>query len=192
MLISNSRSLRSDMSRINNEGIIELIKARQSCRSYSAKKVELDKLELILEAGRLSPSARNSQPWTLTLAFSDIAAAEVGQCTRANGKNAFTEKCSAFVIITEEANETAFGGIPHRYFAEMDIGMCVMNMCLAAESIGVASCILGSFDEDAVKRAAGISEEKSVKLIIALGYAEEGYEIREKNRRAFDDCIKII
>lgn len=176
----------------NNIGILDLVKSRQSCRAYSGIRVELDKLRLILEAGRLSPSARNSQPWSLTLAYSDSAVCQVGECTRANGKNTFTEKCSAFIIVTEEENEAAFGGVPHRYFAEMDIGMCVMNMCLEAESLGVASCILGAFDEDAVKRAASISEDKSVKLIIALGYPEEGYEIREKKRKSPEDCAKII
>ena len=181
-----------NMTAMKDKGIIELIKARQSCRSYSGEKVELEKLELILEAGRLSPSARNSQPWSLTLACSDEAVSMVGECTRVNGKNAFTEKCSAFIIVTEEENEAAFGGVPHRYFAEMDIGMCVMNMCLEAESLGVASCILGAFDEQKVKCSANIAENKNVKLIIALGYAEDGYEIREKKRKSFEDCIKII
>ncbi len=179
--------------KMNNEnGIIDLIKARQSCRAYNGEKVELAKLELILEAGRLSPSARNSQPWAFTLAYSENAVSCVGECTRANGRNSFTDKCSAFIIITEEENEAAFGGNPHRYFAEMDIGMCVMNICLEAESLGVSSCILGSFDENAVKCAADIPENKCVKLIIALGYSEDGYEVREKKRKSNDECIKII
>ena len=177
---------------INERGIIDLIRARQSCRAYSGAKIELDKLELILEAGRLSPSARNSQPWSLTLAYSDKAVAQIGECTRANGKNTFTEKCAAFIIVTEEENEAAFGGDPHRYFAEMDIGMCVMNICLEAESLGVASCILGAFDEKSVKAAASISDDKCVKLIIALGYAEDGYAVREKRRKSYNDCVKII
>ena len=177
---------------INDRGILDLITTRQSCRAYSGEKVALDKLEFILEAGRLSPSARNSQPWSLTLAYSDEAVMRVGGCTRANGKNAFTEKCSAFIIVTEEENEAAFGGNPHRYFAEMDIGMCVMNICLEAESLGVATCILGAFDEAGVKNVADIPENKNVKLIIALGYAEDGYEIRKKARKSYDDCVRII
>ncbi len=184
--------LRSDLMETNTKGIIDLIRARQSTRAFSTKKVELEKLKLILEAGRLSPSARNSQPWSLTLAYSERAVAEVGDCTRANGKNSFTENCTAFIIVTEETNEEAFGGAPHRYFAEMDIGMCVMNICLEAESLGVGSCILGAFDEERVKHFAGISSEKNVKLIIALGYAEDGYKIREKNRKPFEEFIKIV
>ena len=177
---------------MNEIGIIDLIRSRQSCRSYSGEKVSLENLRIILEAGRLSPSARNSQPWSLVLAYSDEAVTNVGEATRAFGKNTFTEKCSAFIVVVEEENEAAFGGNPHRYFSEMDIGMCVMNICLEAESLGVSSCILGAFDESAVKLAAKIPENKNVKLIIALGYPENGYEIRDKKRKSFDECIKII
>ena len=74
-------------------GILDLIKTRQSCRSYSGRDVEREKLQKILEAGRLSPSARNSQPWYLTLAVSAEKVAAVGECTRAGGKNAFTDIC---------------------------------------------------------------------------------------------------
>ena len=173
-------------------GMINLIKSRQSCRSYSGKKVEDEKLRLILEAGRLSPSARNSQPWTLVLASSDAARQRVGECTRAGGKNKFTENCSAFIVIVEEENEAAFGGNPHRYFAEMDIGMCVMNMCLEAESLGVASCILGAFDEEATKAVCKVDKSKNIKLIIALGYAEDGYPVREKTRKSYEQTVKVI
>lgn len=172
--------------------IIDIITSRQSCRSFSGKRVETEKLELIVKAGRLSPSARNSQPWTLILATSEQSVKAVGECTRANGKNKFTEKCTAFIVVVEEENEAAFGGNPHRYFAEMDIGMCVMNMCLEAESLGVASCILGAFDVDGIRRIASIPDNKDIKLVIALGYSEEGYNVREKTRKAFDDCVKII
>ena len=174
------------------DGILGLIEKRQSCRSYSTLKVEHDKLISILEAGRLSPSARNSQPWHLTLAESEHAVSSVGECTRANGKNGFTVNCSSFIIVSEEECEAAFGGVAHRYFAEMDIGMCVMNICLQAEALGVASCIIGGFDEEKLKCAAGIDKTKNIKLVIALGYAEDGYEVREKNRRTFEQTITII
>ena len=172
--------------------MLELIKKRQSCRAYKKAPIEKEKLFSILEAGRLSPSARNSQPWSLTLVMSDDAVYSVGECTRANGKNAFTVDCSAYIIITEEECEAAFGGMSHRYFAEMDIGMCVMNMCLEAESLGIGSCIIGSFDMDKIKEVAFISKDKTVKLVIALGYAIDGYEVRPKKRKSFDEVVSII
>lgn len=175
-----------------NRDILDIITSRQSCRAYSGKHIEAEKLERIVEAGRLSPSARNSQPWTLYLATSEQSVNAVGECTRVNGRNKFTENCGAFIIVVEDENEAAFGSSPHRYFAEMDIGMCVMNMCLEAESIGVASCILGAFDAEGIKRVANIDEDRDIKLVVALGYAEEGYAVREKTRKSSDDCVKII
>jgi len=171
---------------------LDLVKTRQACRSYSGEIVEREKLLRIAEAGRLSPSARNSQPWTLVLAQSHEAVEAVGKCTRANGKNAFTENCGAFICIVEEKNDEAFGGPDHKYYAEMDIGMCVMNMCLMAQSLGVSSCILGAFDEDSLKSIIGTDPDKSIKLVIALGYSSEGYPTREKTRKSFDDAVRII
>lgn len=176
----------------NMNGIIDLIKTRQSCRSFSGERVPKEKLSSILEAAILSPSARNSQPWDLTLAASDDAVLSVGECTRAGGKNKFTEKCSAFIVITERDCEDAFGGAKHRYFAEMDIGMCVMNMCLQAEALGVASCILGAFDSEKLRSVVNAPDNCEIKLVIALGYAEDGYPVREKTRRSFDSVVKII
>lgn len=172
--------------------ILDLIKKRQSCRSYSGASIEESKLLEILEAGRLSPSARNSQPWTLVLASSEQAVKAVGECTRANGKNMFTEQCGAFICVLEEKNDEAFGGPDHKYFAELDIGMCVMNMCLAAHSLGVSSCILGAFDEVALKKVTCTDSSKNIKLVVALGYATDGYPIRDKSRKSFEEATKII
>ena len=173
-------------------GIIDLISKRQSCRAYSGENIDEAKLRSILLAGVLSPSARNSQPWNLTLAVSPDAVMRVGECARAGGKNLFTEKCAAFIVVSERDCEEAFGGVSHRYFAEMDIGMCVMNMCLQAEALGVSSCILGAFDSQKLKGAIGIEEDSEIKLIVALGYAEDGYPVREKVRRSFDSVVKIM
>ncbi len=172
--------------------MLELIKARQSCRSYSGAEVECEKLLQIIEAGRLSPSACNSQPWSFILASSPKKAAEVGECTRANGRNVFTEKCSAFILIVEEECEAAFGGRAHRYYAEMDIGMCTMNICTMAEALGVGSCILGSFDAQGLKEVAGVPDNKEIKLVIALGYASDGYPVRDKKRKRTEEVLKII
>ena len=177
---------------MGNIDILDIIAVRQSTRAYNGAKIEEEKLKLILEAGRLSPSARNSQPWTLVAAYSQDAVEKIGEYTRANGRNMFTDKCSAFIVVIEQENEAPFGGMPHRYFAEMDIGMCVMNMTLAAESLGISSCILGAFDEQGIRSYCNVDKDRSVKLVVALGYAEEGYPIREKSRKPFEEAVKII
>ena len=170
----------------------ELIFQRQSCRSFGEGRVEDEKLLQIIEAGRLSPSACNSQPWSFVLASSHDKVKEVSRCTQINGRNTFTENASAFIIIVEEENEAAFGGREHRYYGEMDIGMCTVNMCNMATSLGVGSCILGSFDADELKEVADIPRNKCIKLVIALGYAKEGYPQREKTRKSREEVLKII
>ncbi len=170
----------------------EILLSRQACRSYNGERVEHEKLIEIIEAGRLSPSARNSQPWSFVLAESKEKVGAVCECVRLYGRNIFADNCSAFIVIYERDCEQAFGGVEHKYFAEMDIGMCTVNMCNMAQSLGVSSCIIGSFDREKLSDAAGIADAESIKLVLALGYASEGYPIREKSRDSIDEILTII
>ncbi len=126
----------------------ELMKKRQSCRSYKDMPVEREKLMACMEAARISPSACNSQPWSFVL-VDDPAIAKKMPMTMLNGLvpiNRFTKDCNAYIVVIEEqANLSArLGG---RYldqeFAPIDLGLATQSICLAATEQGLGSCIMG-------------------------------------------------
>lgn len=176
------------------DGFFELIKKRESCRNYSEKKVEREKLKKCIEAAGLAPSACNSQPWSFTVVDNPEIAPQVAKHLQGMGMNKFTDKCPAFVIVTEEkATLTArIGGkIKSQKYAPIDIGLATAQLCLAATQQELSTCIMGWFDEAKLKQLLDIAEEKRIRLVIAVGYAvdEEG---RPKNRKSLEDIARFI
>lgn len=170
------------------EGILDLIRTRQSARAYTGDAISPEKLRLILEAGRLSPSARNTQPWRFYATRNEALLARLGESFGALGRNLFVKDASAVIAITEEPLPE--GIEMKRRYAEYDIGMAIIQICLEAESIGVGSCILGTYCEEDVKSILEIPEDRSVAMVICLGISAEP-AVRPKKRKDFDEAIVI-
>ncbi len=150
----------------------ELALRRESCRDYDGRPVAHELLSEIVETACLSPSACNSQPWRLILAEGEVAE-QLRPMMQVGGRNKFTENVPAFVAICETKAVLRPGVNENdQHFAQMDIGMATMMLTLAAADQGVASCILGCFDEAAVKSLLQIPEEIPLRLVVALGYAK--------------------
>lgn len=168
--------------------ILELINKRHSTRSYTGELVDDERLIKILEAGRLSPSARNTQPWKLYASVKKDILDSINTSFEALGRNLFFKNAGCVIAITEEPLPE--GLTMSRRYAEYDIGMCIMQICLEAESLGVGTCILGTFDEAAVKTALDIPADRSVAMVICLGISAED-SIPLKNRKSFEDTVVI-
>ena len=79
----------------------EIANTRQSCRSYDeTRSVEPEKLEAILEAARLAPSACNGQPYKFTVCQGD-AAKEVAKATAGMGMNKFAVQAPVVIVVSE-------------------------------------------------------------------------------------------
>ena len=154
---------------------LELVKARQSDRAYDKNRpVEPEKLERILEAARLAPSACNAQPWKFVVVTDPELATKVGKASAGLGMNKFAKDAPVHILIVEESmNVTSLLGskIKDKYFPLVDIGIAASHICLAAESEGLGSCILGWFDEKGIKELVGIPQKKRLLLDITIGYS---------------------
>ena len=154
---------------------LELVKARQSDRAYNKNRpVEPEKLERILEAARLAPSACNAQPWKFVVVTDPELAIKVGKASAGLGMNKFAKDAPVHILIVEESmNVTSLLGskIKDKYFPLVDIGIAASHICLAAESEGLGSCILGWFDEKDIKELVGIPQKKRLLLDITIGYS---------------------
>lgn len=166
---------------------LQLAASRQSDRAYDmSRAVEPEKLERILEAARLSPSACNAQPWRFVVITDPELAVKVGKATAGLGMNKFAKDAPVHILVVEESmNITSFLGakIKDKYFPLIDIGIATAHITLAAESEGLGSCILGWFDEKEIKKLTGIPANKRLLLDITIGYPAKDKRKKSINPR---------
>jgi len=166
----------------------DLIKARQSVRKYSGKPVEREKIEKCIEAARLAPSASNSQPWRYIIVDEPGLKEKIGKETYSNliRFNKFTEQTPVIVVIVIEKSPiiTQIGAkLKKREFSLIDIGISAEHFCLQAAEEGLGTCMLGWFNEKSIKKHLKIPKNKTIGLLISLGYAEDDYKLRNKIRK---------
>jgi nitroreductase len=172
--------------------MLDLIISRQSDRKYSDKPVEKEKLDRIIEAGRMAPSACNAQPWKFIIVTEPDLVAKVAGAASAPllGMNTFVVQAPIqIVIVREKPNFSSRIGasIKDKDYSLIDIGIAAENICLQAKAEGIGSCMLGWFDEPLVQKLLGVPKEKRVELIISIGYSLSTQ--REKKRKPADDTV---
>jgi len=172
--------------------MLELILRRQSDRKYDKNPVEPEKLDRILEAGRMAPSACNAQPWKFVVATDQTILSQLAVAASAKllGMNTFVSQAPVMIVIVREKpnlSSRVGGTIKIKDYSLIDIGIAAENICLQAISEGLGTCIIGWFDEDRVKRILEIPSSKRVELIITLGYASGDY--RQKKRKPKEEKV---
>lgn len=168
----------------------EIAQVRQSCRSYDAEReIEEEKLAVILEATRLSPSACNGQPYHLTVCKGETARA-VAAATMGMGMNKFAAQAPVLVVISEEpyVKSAALGAkVKGNDYRSIDIGIAAAYLTAEAAAQGLGSCILGWFDDDKIRKLCDLSAP--VRLVITLGYPKEGDPLRTKKRKDLQELV---
>lgn len=172
---------------------MDLADKRYSCRKYLDKEVEREKIDMCLEASRLAPSAVNAQPWKFIVIDEPELRDKVARETfdKVVTFNKFSLKAPVLVvIINENPIATSFLGrfIQKRDFSLIDIGISASYFCLKATEGGLGTCILGWFNEKNIKKILNIPLNKSVSLIITLGYPLD--ESNTKKRKALEAIRK--
>ena len=177
---------------IDAKDTLDLINSRQSDRKYSDKPVEKEKLERIIEAGRMAPSACNAQPWKFIVVTDPELVLKIADAASAKliGMNSFVAQAPAIlVIVREKPNMSSKVGatIKNKDYSLIDIGIATENICLQAKAEQLGSCIIGWFDERQIKKLLKIPKSKRVELIITLGYSLS--EQREKKRKPSEEIV---
>ena len=169
---------------------MEIAQARQSCRSYdSTKNVEAQKLEAILQAARLAPSACNGQPYQITVctgeSAKDVAAACAGM-----GMNKFAAQAPVMLVISEMpyVKSAAVGAkLKKNDYRSIDIGIVAAYITAEAAAQGLATCILGWLEDSKIREICDLKHP--VRLVITLGYAADGDKLRPKKRKALEELV---
>ena len=176
----------------DGEGMLGLMKARQSERKYLNKPVEKEKIERITEAARLSPSACNGQPWHFIVVDEpalrdEVAAATESVVLRMNG---FVREAPVLIVVVrEKSNLTSRAGdlIKQKDYSLIDIGIATGSMVYQAAAEGLGTCIIGWVDDRKIRKVLGIPSSRKVELVITVGYTDN--RLREKSRKPPGDVI---
>ena len=170
----------------------DLIISRQSDRKYDSKPVEKEKLERIVEAGRMAPSACNAQPWKFVVVTDSELIVRIAEAASAKltGMNSFVDQAPVILVIVREQpnmSSKVGGTIKNKDYSLIDIGIAAENICLQARAEGIGSCIIGWFDERQMKKLLSIPKQKRVELIITLGHSLSRQ--REKTRKPAKETV---
>lgn len=168
----------------------EIATARQSCRNYDPlRPVEREKLDAILASARLAPSACNAQPYHVTVCTGETAKA-VASAVTGMGLNRFAKDAPVMLVLSEDSyNATAAIGarVKKNDYRSIDIGILAAYITAEATAQGLASCILGWFDDEKLRAVCDLSSP--VRLVITLGYAAKEDALREKKRKPLEKLV---
>ena len=175
------------------QSFLELVQHRQSDRAYLDKPVETEKIERILEAARLAPSACNSQPWKFIVVTDPEKRLLVADATASKllSMNHFTKQAPVQLVVIEESGNftSSVGGwVADKHYPHIDLGIVAAHITLAAADEGLGSCIIGWCDGKKVQKALDIPKNKRVMLVILLGYSAQ--PLREKKRKTKEEIVK--
>jgi nitroreductase len=177
---------------IDGINMLSLMSRRQSDRKYLDRPVEKEKIERITEAGRLSPSACNGQPWHFIVVDDPQLRDSVAEATRAGllRMNLFVSQAPVLIIVVrEKSNLTSRAGdlIKQKDYSIIDIGIATASMVYQAAAEGLGTCIIGWVNDRLLRRRLGIPSSKKVELVITVGYSDSIH--REKMRKPPGDVI---
>ena len=171
----------------------EIALARQSCRAYDeTKAVEQEKLDAILEAARLAPSACNGQPYHFTVCRGETAKAVAKACGGV-GMNKFATQAPICIVISEMpyVKSAAMGArVKGNDYRSIDIGITTAYLTAEATAQGLSTCILGWFDNEKLCALCGL--EYPARLVITLGYAKPEEKLRDKKRKDMTELVKYL
>jgi len=144
--------------------VLDAIYKRYSCRAYQEKSIEQDKLDCILEAARLAPSARNMQDWRFVVVIDKAIKSKVAATT--NRPEVF-EKAGAIIAACSNSDYVMRCG---QAIGPIDVSIALEHISLQAADLGLGTCWIGSFDTDKVRQILSIPEDVAIIELMTVGY----------------------
>ena len=146
----------------------DVVRNRFSCKKYGEKQVEKEKLDAILEAGRLAPTANNLQEQHIYVVQSAEALAKIDKVTPCR-----YGAPTVLVVAFDSENVFTYPG-GKRDSGTEDATIVATHMILAAADEGVDSCWVNFLDPEQLAQELGLPENEEVLMVMDLGYAAEG------------------
>lgn len=145
---------------------IEIAKKRYSVRSYQDKKVEEEKLQKILEAAHVAPTAANLQPVRLITVQSSEGLAKIGK-----GANLYGAPLA--VIVCADHSKAWVRPYDKKQTGDIDASILTDHMMMQATELGLGSVWICYFKPDVIRREFGLPDNLEPINILAVGYSDE-------------------
>jgi nitroreductase len=162
----------------------DAIRARRNVRAYTDQAIADEDLDRILEAGRLTPSASNTQPWDFVVVTDRNDLEELSRVWRGAGHIAGS--AATIVLVAPVTDDARRSGL-----IEYDHGQATIQMALAATDRGIGSGHSSIGEQDRLRRLLGIPEDRRGTYMLALGYPADRplAPLTKINRRPIDDVV---
>lgn len=172
---------------MDKNGFLELVAGRYSCREFSSEQLTDEELNTILEAARLSPSARNLQPVRLCVVQNAEGLAKVDECTKCR------YGAPTVVIAAYDHDESSHPAPDHGPetcdFGDIDTTIALTNMEDAAASLGLSSCWVGAFDSRAVREQFNVPESYRLVELFMVGHPVAQPSPKHAERKDIDQIF---
>lgn len=168
---------------------LELAKARYSVRKFKKDAIEDSKIEAIIEAGRVAPTACNNQPQKIYVVKSEENRTRLAEVCR------FTFDAPVILVIAYDKERDWKNRLMPGYSSgETDAAIVCTHMMFAAWEQGIGSCWVGYFNADDVSRALGLPDTVRVTAMLPIGYAADDAQPAQLHSiyRDPDDTIAVL
>ena len=167
---------------------LELAKERYSCRKMNEKSVEKEKIEKILQAGILAPTATNAQPYKIWVVESEDAKKRLAEASR------YIFGAEIFFIVGAKKDAAWVRKFDNHNFAEIDASIVATHMMLEITDLGLATTWVGHFDEPKLKEVMPELKDYELIAIFPVGYPAEDALPNERHniRRSIEEAVDFV
>ena len=143
---------------------LDLARARYSCRKFSDRPVEKEKLDKILEAAAAAPTAKNLQPWRVWVLQSEGAMEKARATTRCHFD------APAILAVGAYAPEAWVRPFDERNFGDVDASIVATQIMLEVQDLGLGTTWVGYFDAPKMKEAFPEMADYDLIALFPIGY----------------------
>ena len=163
---------------------LELAKERYSVRKMKSEKIKKEDLDKILEAARLSPTAKNLQRERLLVINTEEGIEKIKQCTECDFG------ATTIIVISYEKDEKENESEFSRKYGLIDTGIVATHMCLEATNLGLGTTMVGLFDRELTKKLFNIPEKYQPELLLPIGYIDRKPSILHERRKSIEELVE--
>ncbi len=162
---------------------LELVKKRYSVRAYKPDPVEDDKLEQVLQAARLAPTAANQQPFQIVVLHTEGRQSELSSMY---GGSWLVQ--APLILCACALPDQGWKHANGKNYTDVDVAIAIDHLTLAAASLGLGTCWIAAFDPEAVRKILDLPKNVDPLILIPLGYPAD--QPKPKRRKSLSELVR--